>query len=281
MATCYHCGCSIRPNEGYRRKVQTGTSTRFYFSRHPGSSYGQSFGLRTLCQDCAIAIDQQHAIANNKGKVAGISTVVGLISAVITFFNIHSFIDNDTPRLIFAFFLLGGPGFCLYFLLLLFTNSNLNENSSNQPYAENYDSVQQESMTPQISNADLKPYIEKTRAVAGKVETLGMSFFGVYGLETKQENMQRLGDVIFNILPPHHHKDIDVWGDHLLKTTYNRFLNEFSASTNPINFEALLSIFPGKPDESENSYLSRLQVVLKEITSIIHPEIDIESEEQS
>ncbi len=277
MATCYHCGCSIRPNEGYRRKVQTGESTRVYSSRNPGSSYGQSFGLRTLCQDCAIAIDQQHAIANQKGKIAGISAAVGLITAGITFLNIRSFIDNDTPRLIFAFFILGGPGFCLYFLLLLFRNSNQGENSSSQSYA----SVQPESMASQISNVDLNLYIAKIRTVGEKVEALGISFFGVYGLERKQENMQRLGDIIFSILPPRHHGDIDVWEDHLLKTTYNRFLNEFSVATNPINFEVLLSIFPGESDESEYSYQSRLNAVVREIMPIIHPEIDVESEGQS
>ncbi len=58
MAECYLCGCHIERGEGFRRNVQTGTSTRVYFSRRSGSSYGVNYGTRTVCWTCAAIMDR-------------------------------------------------------------------------------------------------------------------------------------------------------------------------------------------------------------------------------
>lgn len=58
MAECYLCGSYIEPGRGYRRKVQTGTSTRIYMTKRGGASYGMHHGLRTLCQRCATIQDR-------------------------------------------------------------------------------------------------------------------------------------------------------------------------------------------------------------------------------
>ena len=58
MAECYLCGAYVAQGRGYRRNVQTGASTRYYFTRHGGTSYGVQHGLRTLCAVCATLEDR-------------------------------------------------------------------------------------------------------------------------------------------------------------------------------------------------------------------------------
>lgn len=63
MANCYRCGVYLSPGEGYRRTVQTGSGTRFYFGKRMHSSYGFYYGTRTVCRACAEIIDKQNKIA--------------------------------------------------------------------------------------------------------------------------------------------------------------------------------------------------------------------------
>ena len=57
MSECYICGKYISRGEGYRRKVQTGTSGRIYIGSRHGGSLGISYGFRTICQECAKNYD--------------------------------------------------------------------------------------------------------------------------------------------------------------------------------------------------------------------------------
>jgi hypothetical protein len=60
MASCYHCG---RNGASYRRKVQTGQSQTSWTSKKSyGSSSRTYYGLRTVCEDCAISIDTTNAV---------------------------------------------------------------------------------------------------------------------------------------------------------------------------------------------------------------------------
>ena len=56
MATCYRCGA---PNATYRREVYIGHSNRIYFGRRISSSRSSSYGIRSVCQNCATEIDKQ------------------------------------------------------------------------------------------------------------------------------------------------------------------------------------------------------------------------------
>lgn len=60
MAECYLCGTYIPRGQGYRRRVQTGTSQRIYVGRWTGGSAGVSQGTRTVCHTCARIMDEQH-----------------------------------------------------------------------------------------------------------------------------------------------------------------------------------------------------------------------------
>lgn len=61
MADCYLCGAYIPRGQGYRRKVQTGTSHRIYVGRWTGGSTGVHYGPRTLCRTCARIQDEQNS----------------------------------------------------------------------------------------------------------------------------------------------------------------------------------------------------------------------------
>jgi hypothetical protein len=53
MPECYSCGASIARGQGYRREVYTGHSSRVYYGRRFSGSSGNSYGMRTVCGECA------------------------------------------------------------------------------------------------------------------------------------------------------------------------------------------------------------------------------------
>jgi hypothetical protein len=279
MASCYHCGINIRNGEGYRRQVVTSQSARIYFTKRGGGSYGQSYGLRTLCASCTQRLDQ-----NNKALAwkLPVSLLIGLIGAAITFRSRNSF-DGAIGGLIFLFLVFGGAGLITFWLLGFISNPELN--SSGQTLASNQEELEpsignsytqqqytkHESLPNKDASLDLSPYIRALRAAGARAESFGLSFFGVYGLETKQENVQRIADIVFNTLPPIHERNAAIWEETLFRLTCQRFLNEFSSATNPVKLDLLLLIFPSKPEESSEEYLSRLHTAVEQILSIVLP----------
>ena len=113
MANCYHCGIKIESGEGYRRQVLTSQSARIYFSKRSGGSYGQSYGLRTLCANCATRLDEH--LKNFAWKVP-VSLAVSLIGTVMAFRARDSF-NGGASGLIFLFFAFGGAGLITYWIL--------------------------------------------------------------------------------------------------------------------------------------------------------------------
>lgn len=285
MASCYHCGVNIRSGEGYRRQVLTSQSARIYFTKRGGGSYGQSYGLRTLCANCANSLDQSNKALAWKLPVC---LAVSLIGAVITVRARDSF-DGALGGLIFLFFVFGGAGLITFWILGLIFEQKSSPSSALAGQSTEYESlsepsisqplpVNQERTSTHASALDLSPYIDKIREVGLQTETLGLSFFGVYGLESAQESVERSVDIIFKMLPPSHEKDVATWGTNLFKSTFQRFLNEFSAATNPVNLDLLLRIFPGNPEESSEEYLSRLQSAAKQVLAVMHPGLDSRDE---
>lgn len=174
-----------------------------------------------------------------------------------------------------------------FLLLGLISNSEGNSpalnfsNQHNEPapqsrtnYSQERQHIKEESPPNQDARLDLSPYIDAMRATGARAESFGLSFFGTYGLETKQENVQRIADIVFNTLPPRHEKDVSIWEENLFRSTCQRFLNEFSYATNPVNLDLLLFIFPSKPEESSEEYLSRLHTAAVQVLSIVPPETE-------
>lgn len=44
MSECYLCGAYVKRGEGFRRQVETGTSTRIYIGSRKGASFGAAQG---------------------------------------------------------------------------------------------------------------------------------------------------------------------------------------------------------------------------------------------
>ena len=276
MASCYHCGIKIKSGEGYRRQVLTSQSTRVYFSKRGGGSYGQTYGLRTLCIDCAQKLDQ-----NNKELAWKLpaSLVVGLLGALIAFRFRDSF-DGAAGGMAFLFLIFGGAGLITFFTLGLMSSNDLGLNdrenkldcSVDSNSTEETQNCNQFNSRDLDSSVDMQFYFEAIRDAGAKVESLGLSFFGIYGLETSQNNAQYIAEMIFKMFPPESKKEISVWKNEVFENTCKIFLKKFSSATNPLNLDVLMLIFPTYPEESLSNYLHRLHHAAKIVISIIHPE---------
>lgn len=76
MASCYHCGAYIAPNQGFRRKVATGDSIGLSFGRRITPSVRAYYSRRTLCLYCATQYDH----AEKRRSTAIIFILVALAS---------------------------------------------------------------------------------------------------------------------------------------------------------------------------------------------------------
>lgn len=77
MATCYKCGAA---NANYRRTTYTGSSTTNWWSKRSfGSGSRTYYGLRSVCEDCAKAIDRWNTIKLIL-RIAAIATVIYFVS---------------------------------------------------------------------------------------------------------------------------------------------------------------------------------------------------------
>lgn len=258
MANCYLCGAPVKNGEGYRRNVLTSQSVRVYFSRRGGGSYGQSYGLRTLCHACAAATDKKNGNLNWQIPLSAFMGLVGLVIAVRS----RDSVDGALSSLIFAFFLFGGLGFITFFVIRAL--------SSGGDTAPNKVTRQESSQEPENSygqNIDVaSPSYEKNvqikiiQDIGKSVEAIGISFFGCYGVEVSQKNIPKLIGLITSQMPMSNCSSPNEWSDCLLKNTCNIFINEVGQSTadGVVNIDRLLNVFPGIPDEGTDAYIQRL-----------------------
>jgi hypothetical protein len=133
----------VRNGEGYRRKVLVGESTRIYFSKRGGGSYGQTYALRTLCYNCASELDSRNRSLAWKLPISAIMALVGFIGVARLRDSIP---DNLLGSLIFAFFLFGGLG------LLTFIVLSIIENISKKSSIENNQNLEEYSSSPSTEN---------------------------------------------------------------------------------------------------------------------------------
>jgi hypothetical protein len=61
MASCYQCG---QNGAEYRRTVVKGKSNGTYYGKRTTYSTRTYSGMRTVCEDCAFAIDKARLILN-------------------------------------------------------------------------------------------------------------------------------------------------------------------------------------------------------------------------
>jgi hypothetical protein len=81
MASCYIYGVHIPRNMGYRRRVNTGYSVGASYGKRLIPSIRSHYGLRTVCENCAVEIDDSERTANVIG--CAIIAVVGFFIAFV------------------------------------------------------------------------------------------------------------------------------------------------------------------------------------------------------
>lgn len=258
MASCYLCGANVKNGEGYRRNVLTSQSVRVYFSKRGGGSYGQSYGLRTLCHACAAATDKRNSNLNWQIPLSAFMGLVGLVIAVRN----RDSVDGALSSLIFAFFLFGGLGFITFFVIRALSSAGGTYPNQAIP--------QEAGQEPEISstqNVDVSSpsywknvQVNIIQNVGKTIESLGISFFGCYGIEASQENIPALIETITSQMPMSNYSSPNEWNECLLKNTCNIFINEVGHSTadGAMNLDRLLNVFPGIPDEGTDAYIQRL-----------------------
>lgn len=112
MPECYLCGAYIEPGRGYRRNIETGTSVRYYFSRHGGTSYGVRYGLRTLCRVCAQIEDR----SREGGAARFLLYMIGWGLSAFLGWQMLGQTNGAGGKLLGIAFLLGLPVFILGFI---------------------------------------------------------------------------------------------------------------------------------------------------------------------
>lgn len=142
MASCYLCAAHILPGQGFRREVRTGRSWRVYYTRRGGSSYGETHGLRTLCGQCAAAVDYFR-----QGR--GVRTAIGVFVALLGWyvaFNMN--FTGDAGAVVLIFLALGGPGWLVYLLV-----EKLHALAYSPPISSSHD----EKLPPALAPAHQRP----------------------------------------------------------------------------------------------------------------------------
>jgi hypothetical protein len=154
MASCYFCGCYIKNGEGYRRKVLVNESARIYFTKRGGGSYGQSYALRTLCQSCAVTLDERNKSFAWKFPISVIMAAIGFIGAARYAVSSYGSSDSALESLIYAFFLFGGLGFVTYALLSALERFSTNNEYSTQENEQRESSGRVTALEKKVYEAD-------------------------------------------------------------------------------------------------------------------------------
>ncbi len=143
MASCYLCGCSLRTGEGVRRKVLVGESSRVYFTKRGGGSYGRSYALRTICPYCANTMDERNRSIGKKLPISLVIAVFGIYMAIKHDGEFHSAFG----AILYFFSLFGGMGIVAYGLLSLIDTSEAK--SADTSYLNNFRSDDDRPVKPQ------------------------------------------------------------------------------------------------------------------------------------
>jgi len=168
--------------------------------------------------------------------------------------------------------LLGGPGFCLYFLLLILRNKNTGTATYSQEHQE-FDEpvmpivVPSQPIAPALQsthadtpNAPLPAMGEALKKTAYNLHDKGLSLFGIYGLTETTEDLPELLETIAIATPPRYLKDMDGWQKAIEEQAYRRFFQELTRATEggEPDLPSLIRIFPAREDEEVMDYLERL-----------------------
>lgn len=265
MPSCYFCGCSIRNGEGHRKKVLISESARVYITKRGGGSYGQTYALRTLCASCSTQLDERNKRLSWQLPV---SVVVGLIGTIVAIeWPVTDYSEKSVlGSLIYMFFLFGGLGFLIYFVLKFLASSNKNYAYKNSMQEIESAAIYQEySLENGLEDDEFSDYKESIIQVGMEFGDIGISLQGVYGLPHTLESWIFVNDEILESIPPKHYPSKGEWERHLKKRIYSKFYSIASSGDE----KSKLLAFPRIKDEDDESYKVRLNNAITRSTKEI------------
>jgi len=199
-----------------------------------------------------------------------IAIVAGIVGSILAFRNADSF-SGAIGGLFFFCMLVGGLGLVTFIILGFFLesvtpdSSNVSEVNAEKEYLPVFVTQEDEQEMEQ-------DVIDHILNVAKRIEEIGISFYGCYGLERKPESFQSLVNVITSEIPPSGFNDLVQWETVVHITAIHKYLNAFQEATNPLKLDRMLKIFPIVPDESIEDYTSRCLEVTGMISATLNQE---------
>ena len=261
MPNCYFCGGHINSGQGYRRKVMTSESTRVYFSKRGGGSYGQTYSLRTLCTVCVVQLDERNKQLSWQLPLSVLAGLFGSVMAIRWAVADQSKISGF-GSLIYAFILFGGLG-VIIFIIGYLTNLRKKEayvgSSFNKSEFENIHKYSLEDKFENAGQNNLFKYKESLMQCAADLADIGISAQGIYGLPQTLEAWISLSDKLLESIPPEQYSSKAEWEKHLEKKIHSKF---YSLATSQDKNAKQLA-FPRLYEESDEDYQERFDFVIK------------------
>lgn len=290
MASCYFCAAPLRPGDGVRRQVLTSQSTRTYVSSRAGFSYGQSYGLRTLCPACAAQMDRQQE--GEGGRV-----FLSCIAAFLGWFLMLRVPEGGVPTSLLVFFLLfGGPGWVTYLLLKSIHNadeaaqgaqlgrSDETSGGGAMPAAATALPSSSGPIFQAVNAVGFSPDFQRVmQELRNDLSDFGISLSACYAMTDSPEDMKRLFDSLLVSFPVTQFPFEDAWRGAIYRQSVERFFAALGRSHDdlrqasqegggellPKALDPLFQLFPIREEESLSDYMARLNDVVDHLNSVM------------
>ena len=249
MPNCYFCGGHINSGQCYRRKVMTSESTRVYFSKRGGGSYGQTYSLRTLCTVCVVQLDERNKQLSWQLPLSVLAGLFGSVMAIRWAVADQSQISGF-GSLIYAFILFGGLGVITFIIIGYLTNLRKKEAYVGSSFEKKFENENQK---------NLFEYKESLMQFGAELADIGISAQGIYGLPQTLEAWISLSDKLLESIPPEQYLSKAEWEKHLEKKIHSKF---YSLATSQDKNAKQLA-FPRRYEESDEDYQERFDFVIK------------------
>jgi hypothetical protein len=211
----------VKNGQGYRRKVLVSESTRVYFTRRGGGSYGQSYSLRTLCQNCAAELDRKNSSFSWRIPVSLLVALVGFIFAVRSAVSSSGTTPSSFGSLMYAFCFFGGPGVLVFFLLGMFEDDNNQNKQISNTDSDDERNVEEIIRAQIADDTSLSSLLAAANAVDAKtvmfiqnkvIELISRSEIKMYTFENTNIKFLSIKEALFVL------KNIDNWSEKAMDT---------------------------------------------------------------
>lgn len=291
MASCYLCAAHIPPGQRYRREVMTSQSSRVYFSKRGGGSYGQTHALRTLCSSCAAELDRRREGQRTRIIISLGVAFIGCIAAI----RMRDSVTGGLSSLIYAFFLFGGAGLIVFTVMQLAHSKRVREEEAgsmagySEPQSEQQVTGFESKALESDQVNDGEPYPGIAQAVKGiheRLKEIGISLMGCYGFSESNEGARNTITLLLRMQPVQHYSGLNKWEEAIFQQTLSRFGKEIALHYENAKkaqkggsdddfieaFKPVFKLFPMNGDEDFKPYLDRMGAALSRVSELINAE---------